>query len=205
MEALCSTRSNEPQESIITCLQALYTLLDSTWAREILMVDRSLGIELCNVLHRLLLTRDNQTVHLLCMEILKQVIKSAQEKLDFSKKSVDNSEVDLLGEGGENGIIAPGKSLVFAVLEVCLCLLVRQLPALSPSPNATIITALRLSQSFEDSGKLIAIALSSMESLHKLCSPNGRYFFFVLKIFIYNLRLQRESSCKILTSNCKIS
>lgn len=53
MEAMCSTRSSEPIESVITCLQALYTLLDSDCPREILMGDRSLGIELCNVLHRL--------------------------------------------------------------------------------------------------------------------------------------------------------
>lgn len=52
MEALCSPRSSEPIESVLTCLQALYTLLDSAWPREILMGDRSLGIELCNVLHR---------------------------------------------------------------------------------------------------------------------------------------------------------
>lgn len=177
MEALCSTRSIEPLESIITCLQALFTLLDSSCAREFLIVNRSLAIELCNVLHRLLLTRDDRIIHLLCMEILKQVIKSAQEKMD--KSSTDSTEADALGEGGENGVITPGKSLVFAVLEVCLCLLVRQLPALSPSPNATIITALRLSQSFEDSGHLIAIALSSMETLHKLCSPNGMYRSFL--------------------------
>lgn len=52
MEALCSPRSSEPVESVLTCLQALYTLLDSAWPRETLMGDKSLGIELCNVLHR---------------------------------------------------------------------------------------------------------------------------------------------------------
>jgi hypothetical protein len=52
MEALCSPRSSEPIESVLTCLQALYTLLDSAYPREVLMSDRSLAIELCNVLHR---------------------------------------------------------------------------------------------------------------------------------------------------------
>lgn len=182
MEALCSTRSVEPVESIITCLQALYTLLDSKWARSLIMVDQSLGIELCNVLHRLLLTRDNQTTQLLCMEVLKKVIQAAQEDLDTSKKdklsemSTEDSNtlnVDLLGEGGDAGTITPGKSLVFAVLEVCLCLIVRQLPVLSPSPNSAIVTTLRISQPVEDSNRLIAAALSCMENLHKLCSPKG--------------------------------
>lgn len=52
MEALCSPRMSEPLESVITCLRALYTLLDSTEPRQMLMVDKSLAIELCNVLHR---------------------------------------------------------------------------------------------------------------------------------------------------------
>ncbi|KAK4872023.1 hypothetical protein RN001_016147 [Aquatica leii] len=180
MEALCSPRSTEPLESIVTCLQALYTLLDSVWARQQLMVDKSLGIELCNVLHRLLLTRDNYDTQLLCMEVLKQVIKSAQEQFEITKKENlqgnelnSTMDVDFLGEGGENGEIVPGQSLVFAVLEVCLCLLVRYLPALTPSPNSTITTYLHALQSSEDSGQLIAAAVRSMENLHNLCSPKG--------------------------------
>lgn len=183
MEALCCPRSTEPLESIITCLQALYTLLDSIWARELIMVDKSLGIELCNVLHRLLLTRDNQTAQLLCMEVLKQVIRAAQEQLDYAKKKrlhdilpgneESAADVDLLGEGSDIGEILPGKSLVFAVLEVCLCLIVRQLPVLSPSPNSAIVTTLRITQPLEDTNRLVAAALSSMENLHKICSPKG--------------------------------
>lgn len=52
MEALCSPRSSESPQNIETCLNALYTLLDSTWARKVFITDRSLPIELCNVLHR---------------------------------------------------------------------------------------------------------------------------------------------------------
>jgi len=52
MEALCSPRSSESPQNIKTCLNALYTLLDSTWARKVFITNRSLPIELCNVLHR---------------------------------------------------------------------------------------------------------------------------------------------------------
>lgn len=182
MEALCSPRSVEPIESIITCLQALHTLLYSNLAKELVMVDKTLSVELCNVLHRLILTRDNHTCQLLCMEVLKQVVKAARMNMESTKKlkaessELDNEEIlnlDLLGEGGECGEILPGKSLVFGVLEVCLCLLVRQLPALSPSPNSTIVNSLRITQSLDESGKLIASALSCMENLHILCSPQG--------------------------------
>ncbi|XP_023717362.1 HEAT repeat-containing protein 5B isoform X2 [Cryptotermes secundus] len=186
MEALCTPRSSEPVESVLTCLQALYTLLDSTWPREILMDDRSLGIELCNVLHRLILTRDSPSVQLMVMEVLKQVMKAAQEHFDTQKKkkikemvpanqeSRATQEVDLLGEGGSTGEIIPGQSLVFAVLEVCLCLLVRQVPALNPLPGPTPIVRQHHTLHFtEESGQLIAAALSCMECLPRLCSPQG--------------------------------
>lgn len=55
MEALCSPRMVEPPESVMICLRALFTLLDSEMPRQMLMFDRSLSIELCNVLHRSIL------------------------------------------------------------------------------------------------------------------------------------------------------
>ena len=83
-------------------------------------------------------------------------------------------ELDLLGEGGEKGELTPGKSLVFAVMEVCLCLLVRQIPALNPNPGgATAILSQRKYTPTEESGKLIASALAVMEVLPNLCSPAG--------------------------------
>lgn len=179
MEALCSPRSTEPLDSITTCLEALCTLLDTCKTRDLLMVDKSLAIELCNVLHRLILTRDNNICQLLCMNVLKQVIKAAQEHLEHIKQEKLNESpnndinIDVIGEGGENGILTPGKSLVFAVLEVCLCLLIRQLPNLSPSPNSTIVNSLRIMQTNDESGQLIASSISCMENLHKLCSPQG--------------------------------
>ncbi|KAL2716535.1 HEAT repeat-containing protein 5B isoform X1 [Vespula squamosa] len=186
MEALCSPRSSESKQNIETCLNALYTLLDSVWARKILITDKSLSIELCNVLHRLLLTRGNYVIQMVTMEVLKQVMKAAQEDLTEKKKEKlkelsptqeennETIELDLLGEGGETGELIPGKSLVFALLEVCLCLLVRQIPALNPNPgSATAILSQKGYIPTEESGKLIASALNVMESLPVLCSPQG--------------------------------
>ncbi|XP_015601934.1 HEAT repeat-containing protein 5B isoform X2 [Cephus cinctus] len=186
MEALCSPRSSESIQNTETCLSALYTLLNSTWARKVLISDRSLPIELCNVLHRLLLTRESYAIQMMVMEVLKQIMKGAQEELTDRKKlklkelipanqeAKEILELDLLGEGDENGELVPGKSLVFAILEVCLCLLVRQIPALNPNPEgATAILSQRGYTPSEESGKLIASALNVMEALPKLCSPQG--------------------------------
>lgn len=186
MEALCCPRSSESQESILTCLRALYTLLDASWAREVLMTDSTLPIELCNVLHRSLLTRESFPAQLVVMDILKQVIKAAQESLEAKKKKklreiapanqgeTVQGEVDLLGEGNTSGNITPGQSLVFAALEVCLCLLVRALPALNPTPIVSPVSLARPGQPHSaECGQLVASALCIMEELPSLCSPKG--------------------------------
>lgn len=195
MEAICSTRSNEKLEAVLACLQSIYTLFDGAWAREQLFKDRSLAVELCNVLHRIILTRDSLEVQLFGIDILKRVIQSANEALEREKeeklsqiedneqKTETQKDLDLLGEGGESGNVVPGKSVVYAVLEVCLCLFVRQIPSMNPSTtlrltnehlqnqikvnaNGTITLA-------DDNSLLVASALQCLENLTQLCSPLG--------------------------------
>ncbi|XP_055847565.1 HEAT repeat-containing protein 5B isoform X1 [Episyrphus balteatus] len=198
MEALCSTRTSEKPKNVISCLQSLYTIFDSQWARKMLVKDKSLTIELCNVLHRQILTRDDLLVQLLCMEILKQSITAAKECLDEKRNSKlaecqnDNEaktdlckDLDNYGEGGEQGDIIPGQSHVYAVLEVCLCVFVRQIPSMNPSSNSKLTTeqlkkelALRsaipgASLLPEDNGMLVASGLQCAEVLTELCSPRG--------------------------------
>lgn len=195
MEAICSTRSNEKLEAVLSCLQSMYTLFDGSWAREQLFKDRSLAIELCNVLHRIILTRDSLEVQILCIEILKRVIQSAKETLDREKddklsqiednelKTEMQKDLDLLGEGGESGEILPGKSLVYAVLEVCLCLFVRQIPSMNPSTtlrltnehshNKLKINANGTISLAEDNSLLVSSSLQCLEHLIQLCSPKG--------------------------------
>lgn len=96
------------------------------------------------------------------------------ELVPANQEPKEMAEVDILGEGEETGDLIPGQSLVFAVLEVCLCLLVRQIPALNPSPGgATTVLSHRGYTPSEECGRLIASALNVMEGLPKLCSPQG--------------------------------
>ncbi|XP_050067874.1 HEAT repeat-containing protein 5B [Anopheles maculipalpis] len=210
MEALCSTRTNEKLDSVIACLQSLYTVFDSTWSREMLMQNKTLPVELCNVLHRLILTRDSVEVQYLCISILKQTIAAANECLEREKeeerrnKLTDASgdddastgengngvtedphamDVDYLGEGGEEGEILPGKSLVYAVLEVVLCLLARQIPGMNPSQSTRVANEQlqrQLAQAQngliklgDDNSLLVASAIQSLNELPSLCSPLG--------------------------------
>lgn len=184
IEALCNPRSSEPLESIYTCLQALYSLLDSEWPRQTFIAEKSLAIELCNVLHRLLLTHESPKIQLLVLLVLKQVTLAAQENITLRDKqdsSHENKEMqqsvgsDVLNEGGESGDIIPGSSLVFAALEVCLCLLVKKMANLNPSTSISSVSSqhVNVHRMSEETGKLISVTLSILEGLPSLCSPRG--------------------------------
>jgi hypothetical protein len=112
----------------------------------------------------------------MCSVTCEMPIVQITEMVPANQESRATQEVDLLGEGGSTGEIVPGQSLVFAVLEVCLCLLVRQLPVLNPTPGPVpIVRQHHILPPTEESGQLIAVALSSMECLPRLCSPQGEY------------------------------
>lgn len=81
------------------------------------------------------------------------------------------------GEGKDTGGLVPGKSLVFATLELCVCILVRQLPQLNPkltcSPAVQPGKHLLLS---EDGSRLVAAALVILSDVPAICSPEGMLF-----------------------------
>lgn len=73
---------------------------------------------------------------------------------------------------------------MYAVLEVILCLLARQLPAMNPSQTTRLTTEHlqhQMNQSngvfklSDDNNMLVAQGLQSMEDLTKLCSPEGNF------------------------------
>lgn len=185
MEALCNTQILESSEIIVTTLKALHTLLNSAGARQILVANKSLPIELCNVIHRLILTKDNVCVQEIAIKLVKQIVQASQEDLDAVKKKklrelapanqeqLVTEEIELLGEGGSNGTLTPGESIVFSLLEVCLCLVVRRLPVLNPTPLVSPIFSKSLVQNEESGHVILATAIQVMQLLPRLCSPHG--------------------------------
>ncbi|XP_043914483.1 HEAT repeat-containing protein 5B isoform X2 [Protopterus annectens] len=180
IEFLCSPRPEEPIEHVTSCLQALHTLLESPCARSHIAEDQILGVELLNVLHRLLLTCSPPSVQLLVTSVVQQTIRAAQDHLQEKrrKKSDDDaSEKDsgsLIGEGGETGGFVPGKSLVFAAMELLMFLLVQHFPQLNTkvmdSPSHVLSKSQRLS---EESARLVASTIQILADLPSLCSPAG--------------------------------
>lgn len=90
-----------------------------------------------------------------------------------------NSELASLGEGGENGVITPEKSVVFSILENCLCLIVRQLPQISPvlaSSTGTVVQNAKCTKKLtKHSASLIISALKVLVQLPTLCSYSGKF------------------------------
>ncbi|NXU78909.1 HTR5A protein, partial [Oreotrochilus melanogaster] len=181
VEFLCSPRSDAAMENIIACLHALQALFDVPWPRSKIGGDQELSVELLNVLHRLILTRESPDIQLAALEVVRLILFAAQEHVKEKRRSaeVDDGAAEKetlpeFGEGKDTGGLVPGKSLVFATLELCVCILVRQLPQLNPkltcSPAVQSGNHLLLS---EDGSRLVAAALVILSDVPAICSPEG--------------------------------
>ncbi|PNJ32660.1 HEATR5A isoform 3, partial [Pongo abelii] len=179
VEFLCSLRSDATMESITACLHALQALLDVPWPRSKIGSDQDLGIELLNVLHRVILTRESPSIQLASLEVVRQIICAAEEHVKEKRRSaeVDDGAAEKetlpeFGEGKDTGGLVPGKSLVFATLELCVCILVRQLPELNPKLTGSPGVKARKPQMLsEDGSRLVSAALVILSELPAVCSP----------------------------------
>nr|XP_054484708.1 HEAT repeat-containing protein 5B isoform X2 [Agelaius phoeniceus] len=179
IQFLCSPRPEEPVEHVTSCLQALHTLLDSPCARIHIAEDQLLGVELLSVLHRLLLTWDPPSVQLLVTGVVQQIVRAAQDYLQEKRNTLnedDNEEKEnplALGEGGESGGLVPGKSLVFAAMELLMFILVRHMPHLSSKVSDSPSHVAAKSHLSEESARLVAATVNILSDLPSLCSPAG--------------------------------
>ncbi|XP_041668814.1 HEAT repeat-containing protein 5A isoform X1 [Cheilinus undulatus] len=182
VEFLCSPHSEDQMENITSCLRALQVLLDVSWPRAKIGNDQALSVELLSVLHRLMVTRESVCVQLAVLDLLRQIVTAAQEHVREKRHSaeVDDGAAEKetlpeFGEGRDTGGLIPGRSLVFGALELCLCVLVRKLPQLSPKLAGTSPTGPGGSVwSLTDSDcRLVASALCVLSELPSVCSPEG--------------------------------
>eukprot|EP00064_Thunnus_orientalis_P013738 superscaffoldBa00002287_g13778 len=224
IEFLCFPRPEEPIEYVMSCLQALCTMLESPCAKTHIAEDQLLAVELLNVLHRLLLTRDPSAVQLQVTAVVQETIRAAQDHLQRQKTSkgqeltltllyfentdspscfLEGKEEDgekdsqlSLGEGGDTGELVPGKSLVFAAMELLVFILVRHLPQLNTrvkeSPSHVPLRPQRLP---EESARLVANTVSILAELPSLCSPAGGMTILPTVLFLITGVL-RETAVK---------
>ncbi|XP_061766590.1 HEAT repeat-containing protein 5B-like isoform X1 [Nerophis ophidion] len=202
IEFLCFPRPEEPIEHVMSCLQALSTLLESPCAKTHIAEDQLLAVELLNVLHRLLLTRDPPVIQLQVTAVVQEIIRAALNHLQQQKSNkgkVKEGQIDsqlILGEGGETGELVPGSSLVFASMELLVFILVRHLPQLNTrvkeSPSHVPMRPQRLP---EESARLVANTVAILAELPLLCSPAGSMTILPTVLFLITGVL-RETAVK---------
>ncbi|XP_063247079.1 HEAT repeat-containing protein 5B [Prinia subflava] len=201
IQFLCSPRPEEPVEHVTSCLQALHTLLDSPCARIHIAEDQLLGVELLSVLHRLLLTWDPPSVQLLVTGVVQQIVRAAQDYLQEKRNTLnedDNEEKEnplALGEGGESGGLVPGKSLVFAAMELLMFILVRHMPHLSSKVSDSPSHVAAKSHLSEESARLVAATVNILSDLPSLCSPAGCMTVLPTILFLIT-RVLKETAVK---------
>ncbi|CAG2244424.1 unnamed protein product [Mytilus edulis] len=189
MEALTNHTTVIPELNFMSLLKGLHAMVVSDWPRKYIAEDPVLSVEILTVMHRTFLTRENLQLHLVAADVVKQVILSYTDFLDSQKifykekespvstesstESMDTTDSNVtVGEGGESGEIEQGKSLVFAALEACMCVISKHIPVLNPSAPTTGFQApaRRLS---DECCQLIAAVVSVLGDLPSLCSPAG--------------------------------
>lgn len=194
MEALSNPKSTEQSSYVSTYLASLKELITlNKVTKSILNNNDKLILELCQVLHRLLLTHEISDCQLIITEIVKSIITIQLEYLDEEKSRIqsnddseggggeDNVGVDSIGEGGLTGELDRKHSIVYSLLEICLSILVRQLPELCPAlastPEFSFIRNQKSGAKYllfnNENSLLIANVLSMMSDLPSLCSPRG--------------------------------
>lgn len=190
-------------------------LLLHKFTREILSKDINLSIELCNVLHRLLITREILQCQQIVLDISHLIVKSQLESLeletekrlkengDASKK--DDLIADLGEKGNENGELERGKSLAYALAELTLCVLIRQLPELSPQLlenksglSSVILSQRKASNHFEtkvnsENAKLIGSATHLLTLLPNLCNAKTSVSILPTVLFLLTGVLKESS------------
>ncbi|OZC08270.1 hypothetical protein X798_04749 [Onchocerca flexuosa] len=182
IETLCSNRMYSVGDlTIQLCLRSLRNLLACNWSRRVLMKNVQLPIEVINVLYRLILTRENLRTQQLCADVIMTVLDAAQYSItlydiknDISGQQNNANKEGYKGEEGTADGLQPANSLVFAVLEIALCLLIPQInSALMKSKSTTPLHYRRYSRLPIESNNLIKMGLNILIRIPMLCSPDG--------------------------------
>ncbi|XP_078491480.1 HEAT repeat-containing protein 5B-like [Ciona intestinalis] len=192
VEALCSPRTSDSISVILSCLSTLDALFSSEWTRKKINEDHLISVELLNVLHRLLLTRDSHTTQQIVLRIAKKVISGA---IQYKNKGDADSE-GLQEEGGEDGSIEAGRSLVFASLEICMCVLVRKMPSVNPTFRTTSGDYQPKRGPLPTEGAtLVSTALNLLTDVLDLCSPRGCLTILPTILFLLTGVLRESVTC----------
>ncbi|CAL8288160.1 unnamed protein product [Gadus morhua 'NCC'] len=132
-----------------------------------------------------MVTREGAELQPAVLQLVQQIVRAAQEHVREKRYSAEvddgaceKENLPEFGEGRDTGGLVPGRSLVLAALELCLHVLLRKIPRLSPALTGTPAAGgpggpggpLVLS---DEDWLLVASALDILSHLPSICSPEG--------------------------------
>ncbi|KAH9415275.1 HEAT repeat-containing protein 5B [Dermatophagoides pteronyssinus] len=173
IESLSNPKSTEQAIHVQTYLDSLKELIQHNEVTEtILSNDTKLILELCQVLHRLLLTHEVSGSQVVITEIIKSLID-----IQIRMKRDDNN--DDSNDGSSVTGVEAHKSIVYSILEICLAILVRQLPQLCPqlakTPEFSFVRSHKSTNYAlfnNDNARIIANVLQILTDLCNVCRPS---------------------------------
>ncbi|CAD6191634.1 unnamed protein product [Caenorhabditis auriculariae] len=197
VEALSNRTSNLEDVTVQMAVRTITSLVSCEWCQLHLMSEMGIAIEVLNVLHRLILTRDNLTTQALCVECASAIIDAARAAIRAtSSRDLENGNVEMNAEklpaslfsGNETGIGPPNEpTITYTALELCLCTIVRQMPQINAtqmkSRSLAPLHLRRLGRLPAESSHLIIRSMQIIVQIPSLCSSSSR--IEVLPVVMY--------------------
>ncbi|EFO83913.1 hypothetical protein CRE_14875 [Caenorhabditis remanei] len=195
VESLSNKTRQIEDETIQMSVKSLTRLLSCEWCQMNLMSDTAAVIEILYVLHRSVLTRDCLTTQLQCIECVRSIIDAAQLSMricasrDISNGNLENADslrkipnVLFAGEeGGNDGQIINKdgvKTISYAILELAVCAIFKQMPQINSAQLKTnSLAALHLRKVGRlpaESTHLVIKSMQILVQIPSLCSPQAR-------------------------------
>lgn len=182
VQSLCIPATLDEPQTVAHCLRAIKRLFKANFSRELLASDSQLSIEVLSVMHRILLTCQSKPMHTVALEIallLGEALKQSAESPP-APSEVDSSD-DISTKFTLESNLEPGKSCVYALLEVSACCLLSLIPDLKPKDNAAGTTTTTISTVAaqpprpltSDENIVISHAIKVLVLAASLCAPNA--------------------------------
>ena len=183
VQSLCIPATLDEPQTVAHCLRAIKRLFKANFSRELLASDSQLSIEVLSVMHRILLTCQSKPMHTVALEIallLGEALKQSAESPP-TPAEVDSSD-DISTKFTLESSLEPGKSCVYALLEVSACCLLSLIPDLKPKDSATGTTTTTITSTIaaqpprpltSDENIVISHAIKVIVLAASLCAPDA--------------------------------
>jgi hypothetical protein len=188
VQSLCAPATLDHPHILSSCLWALHKLLSSSMACEVLSSDSRFAMEILSTLHRLLLTCQSPSFHVLSLriailvgEVLGKAVQSSvlqaseREGVVADKSPVKELDSDKVIPVSLEAIVDPGKSYTYSLLEVVSCCLLRLVPSLAehqPRPSSSSAAASPHLPSKDDL-MCMSLSLKILAMPCGLCTPEA--------------------------------